>query len=182
MRKDVNLRACFKIAWGPAARDFGCGQGGEAGASPQRAVTAELTQAADKRPAAGGFSYADYVCCSSVADRWRICSLVAPRHPAFSPKTGPHGILKQALTSEPSGGLDRLAKGRARRSARAGRCDEEKPVACSCRSNSPPCEHFFPMHGARGTRTTDRLVRFAHSDAPYLKYLTERRRQAIGRR
>jgi len=23
-------RACFKIAWGPAARDFGWGQGGEA--------------------------------------------------------------------------------------------------------------------------------------------------------
>src|SRR6185503_13626686 len=46
------LRACFKIARGPAARDFGCGQGAEAGASPQRAVTAEPTQAADKRPAA----------------------------------------------------------------------------------------------------------------------------------
>lgn len=69
------------------------------------------------------------------------------------------------LKSGPSGGLDRLARGRARRSVRAGRCGEEKPVACSRRSNSPPCEHFFPVHGARGTRTTDRLVRFAHSDA-----------------
>src|ERR1051325_5304174 len=42
-----------KIVWGPAVRDFGCGQGGEAGASPQRAVTAEPTQAADKRSTAG---------------------------------------------------------------------------------------------------------------------------------
>ena len=44
--------ACLKIARGPAAKDFGRGQGGEAGASPQRAVTAEPTQATDKRPAA----------------------------------------------------------------------------------------------------------------------------------
>src|SRR5688500_8772637 len=50
------VRACFEIAWGPAARDFGCGQGGEDRASPQRAVRSEPTQAADKRPAAGGFS------------------------------------------------------------------------------------------------------------------------------
>ncbi len=94
------LRACFKIAWGPAASDFGCGQGGEAGASPQRAVTAESTQAADKRPAARRVfgEKADWLRCSSVADRWRISSLVAPRHPAFSAKTGPHGILKQALS------------------------------------------------------------------------------------
>ncbi len=52
------LRACLKITWSPAARDFGCGQGGEVraglanGASPQRVVTAEPTQATDKRPAA----------------------------------------------------------------------------------------------------------------------------------
>ena len=37
---------------GAAARDFGCSQGGEAGASPQRAVTAESTPATAKRPAA----------------------------------------------------------------------------------------------------------------------------------
>ncbi|MFN0068620.1 MAG: hypothetical protein ACKVYV_13405, partial [Limisphaerales bacterium] len=37
--------AGLKTAWGPAARDFGRGQGGEAGASPQRAVTAEPTPA-----------------------------------------------------------------------------------------------------------------------------------------
>ena len=32
-------RACLKILKGAAARDFGRGQGGETGASPQRAVT-----------------------------------------------------------------------------------------------------------------------------------------------
>ena len=46
------VRACFKIAWGPAARDFGRGRGGEARASPQRAVRAEPTKAPAKRPAA----------------------------------------------------------------------------------------------------------------------------------
>ena len=85
------LRACFKIEKGPAARDFGCGQGGEAGASPQRAVTVEPTPAAGKRPAARRvFSEkADGLRCSSVTDRWRVCSLVAPRPAAFSEKTGP---------------------------------------------------------------------------------------------
>ncbi len=42
--KENRLRACFKIAWGPAARDFGCGQGGEAGASPQPAVRKKIEQ------------------------------------------------------------------------------------------------------------------------------------------
>ena len=42
----------LQIARGAAAKDFGWGQGGEVGASPQRAVTAEPTQAPDKRPAA----------------------------------------------------------------------------------------------------------------------------------
>src|SRR5882672_8868399 len=50
---DRSVRACLKIEWGPAARDFGGGQGGEVGASPQRAVTAEPTQATGKRSAAG---------------------------------------------------------------------------------------------------------------------------------
>ena len=49
---DDGLRACWKIPTGAAARDFGRSQGGEAGASPQRAVRAEPTQAANKRPAA----------------------------------------------------------------------------------------------------------------------------------
>ena len=65
------VRACFKIAWGPAARDFGRGQGGEAGASPQRAVTAEPTPATGKRPAArrGFGEKAGWLRCSSVGDR-----------------------------------------------------------------------------------------------------------------
>src|SRR5205809_5237209 len=84
------LRACLKIPWSPAARDFGCGQGGEGGASPQRAVTTEPTQATDKRPAARRVfgEKAAWLRCSSVTDRWRVLasaartSLVAPRHAA----------------------------------------------------------------------------------------------------
>lgn len=45
------LRACLKTTGAGAVRDFGCGQGGEAGTSPQRAVTAEPTLATAKRPA-----------------------------------------------------------------------------------------------------------------------------------
>jgi uncharacterized delta-60 repeat protein len=48
----VRLRACLKIERGSAARDFACGQGGEARASPQRAARAEPTQSTGKRPAA----------------------------------------------------------------------------------------------------------------------------------
>jgi hypothetical protein len=44
------LRACLKIAKGAAAGDFGFGQGGEGGASPQRAVTTEPTLDKDKIP------------------------------------------------------------------------------------------------------------------------------------
>src|SRR6266542_6755264 len=96
----VELRACLKIPWGPAARDFGCSQGGEVGASPQRAVTAEPTLAAAKRPAARRVfvEKAGWLRCSSVTAPLRGCSLVAPRHPAFSTKTGPHVIFRQALS------------------------------------------------------------------------------------
>jgi len=98
-----NLRACLKIGWGPAARDFGGGQGGEVGASPQRAVTAEPTQATGKRSAARRVfaQKARWLRCSSVTDRWRVCSFVSPRHRAFSAKTGPHPIFKQALIPHP---------------------------------------------------------------------------------
>src|SRR6266542_4062082 len=93
------LRACFKIAWGPAARDFDCGQGGENRASPQRAVRAEPTQATDKRPAAQRVfaEKAGWLRCSSVGDRCgyppssRLASQPFPR------KQDSHGILKQAL-------------------------------------------------------------------------------------
>src|SRR5437660_3925419 len=93
------FRACFKIGRGPAARDFGRGQGGEFRASPQRAVRSEPTQATGKRPAARRVfgQKAAWLRCSSLTDRWRVCSLVAPRHPAFCPKTGLLRILKQAL-------------------------------------------------------------------------------------
>jgi len=95
----MNLRACLEIARGAAARDFGCGQGGEGRASPQRAVRPEPTQATDKRPAARrGFAQkAGWLRCSSVEYPQGIFSFVAPRHPAFSPKTAPLGISKQAL-------------------------------------------------------------------------------------
>src|SRR5262249_23763052 len=43
---------CLRIMKGAAARDFGCGQGGKARTSPQRAVMAEPTLATDKSPAA----------------------------------------------------------------------------------------------------------------------------------
>ena len=105
-------RACLKTTRGAAARDFGCGQGGEAGASPQRAacravvlpcgrrlVRAEPTQAADTRPAARRVfaEKAVWLRCSSVEDPPGIFSFVAPRHPAFSAKTAPLVISKQAL-------------------------------------------------------------------------------------
>src|ERR1700757_4805842 len=91
-------RACFKIRKGAAAGDFGCGQGGEVRASPQRAVRAEPTQAAGKRPAARRVfaEKAAWLRCSSVEDPPGIFSFVAPRHPAFSAKTAPFLILKQA--------------------------------------------------------------------------------------
>ena len=103
----VCLRACLKITWSHAARDFGCGQGGEVraglacGASPQRAVTTEPTQATDKRPAARRVfaKKAAWLRCSSVTDRWRVCSLVAPRQAAFFAKIGLHGIFRHALSS-----------------------------------------------------------------------------------
>jgi len=111
------IRACFEIGRGPAARDFGRGRGGEAGASPQRAVTAEPTKAAAKRPAALRVfgEKAFWLRCFSLTDRQRVCSLVAclraphrqaPRQNAFSAKTGPRRISKQALI----GFVPKLAK------------------------------------------------------------------------
>src|SRR6266851_5608872 len=93
------FRAGCKIRWGAAARDFGCGQGGETGASPQRAVTGEPTQATAKRPAARRVDAekAGWPRCSSVEDPPGIFSFVAPCHPAFSPKTAPLVVSKQAL-------------------------------------------------------------------------------------
>jgi len=66
----VCLRACLKILKGAAARNFVYGQGGEVGASPQRAVTNEPTQATDKRSAARRVfvEKAHWLRCSSVTD------------------------------------------------------------------------------------------------------------------
>ena len=99
LKRALNLRACLKIGRDPATRNFGPGQGGEAGASPQRAVTAEPTPGRAKRTVARRVfaEKAGWLRCSSVTDRWRVCSLVAPRHPAFSAKTGPLRIFRQAL-------------------------------------------------------------------------------------
>ena len=64
------LRDCPETQRGSAARDFGGGQGGEAGASPRRSATAEPTQATGKRPAARRVfaETARSLRCSSVAD------------------------------------------------------------------------------------------------------------------
>src|SRR5713226_7009657 len=74
------LRACLETTRGAAARDFGCGQGGEVEASPQRAVTTEPTPATDKRPAARRVfaEKAVWLRCSSVEDPPGIFSFVAP--------------------------------------------------------------------------------------------------------
>ena len=95
----VSPRACLRTPRGPARRDFGGGQGGEAGASPKRAATAEPTPATGKRPVARRVfeERARWLRCSSVTGPPGTCFLVAPRHRALSSKTGPLGVLKQAL-------------------------------------------------------------------------------------
>jgi hypothetical protein len=82
-----------------AARDFECGQGGEVGASPQRAVTTEPTLATVKRPAARRVFEEKGVWprCSSVEDPLGVFSFVAPCHTPFSPKTASLIVFKQAL-------------------------------------------------------------------------------------
>src|SRR6266704_1493231 len=101
-----HLRACLETTRGAAARDFGCGQGGEFRASPQRAVRNEPTPATDKRPAARRIFAEKAVWLRPARECFRSCSVVAarsasfvaPRHPAFSPKTAPLVVSKQALT------------------------------------------------------------------------------------
>ena len=94
---------------GPAAADFGRGQGGELRASPKRAVSNEPTPATGKRRAARRVfaQTAVWLRCSSLTDPAGIRSLIAPScravtsrrrsHPAFCTKTGPLFILMQAL-------------------------------------------------------------------------------------
>ena len=100
------LRASLKIAWGRAERDFVMCQGGEGpcrtghGASPQRAVRAEPTQAGGKKSDALRVfaGKAGWLRGSSVEDPPGIFSFVAPCHPTFPTKTGPHEIFRQALS------------------------------------------------------------------------------------
>jgi hypothetical protein len=111
-KRTKSLRACFKNARVPAARDFGRRQGGEFRASPQRAVRNEPTQSPAKRTAA-----------RRVSRRGRS-GFVAPRHAGLGPKTGALGFLKQALTQIIlSSFLPNLLSGRVRRTglARSGR-------------------------------------------------------------
>jgi hypothetical protein len=95
----IKLRACLTIRRGPAARDFGGGQGGKFRASPKRAVRNQPTPDTGKRPAARRVfvQKAVWLRCSSVEDPRGIFSFVAPCHPAFCPKTEPFGIFRQAL-------------------------------------------------------------------------------------
>ena len=80
-------------------RRFIRAQGGEVGASPQRAVTTEPTPATDKRPAARRVfaQKTVWLRCSSVKDPQGVFSCVARRHPAFSPKTARLVVFNQAL-------------------------------------------------------------------------------------
>ena len=118
-RESAGLRACLKTARGAAARDFGVGRGGGGGASPQRAVTPATTKPHFKRPAARRVfeEKAVWLRCSSVEDPQGVICFVAPCHPAFSSKTAPFAIFRQALS--PS-------------QCRRRRCD------CGCSRSSPP--------------------------------------------
>ena len=74
---------------------------GDAALAAARAggILAGPTQAADKRPAVRRVfaERAVWLRCFSIEDRPGIISFVAPRQTALSAKTGPHGLLKQAL-------------------------------------------------------------------------------------
>ena len=110
-RRRKCLRACFKNTRGSAARDFGRSLGGEARESPKRALSAEPTTAAAKRPAARRVfaPKALWLRCSSVEDPPGIFSFVeseqikscpasrAARHRAFGAKTEPLVFSKHAL-------------------------------------------------------------------------------------
>ncbi len=95
----ARLRACLKTGRGPAVRDFGAGQGGETGASPQRAVMVEPTQASAKSPRRPeGFRGQGHLAALLLRQRpLRVSSVVAPCHLAFPTKTGPLPVFRQAL-------------------------------------------------------------------------------------
>src|SRR5438445_451219 len=74
-----HLRACLETTRGAAAGDFGCGQGGEFRASPQRAVRNEPTPATGKRPAARRVCGEKAIWLRPARECLRICSSLAPR-------------------------------------------------------------------------------------------------------
>ena len=89
-------RACLQNARGAAARDLGWPRGGEAGISPQRAMTGSTTKRPAQRPAVRRIfeAKAGWRRCSSVEDPQGVFSFVAPCHPAFASKTASPSILK----------------------------------------------------------------------------------------
>ena len=91
----VPLRACLKTEWGPAARNFGGGRGGEIRASPQRAVRIEPTKATGKRPAARRVfaEKAGWLRCSSVTGPAGLLPRRAAR--LSSPKSSPSGLCRE---------------------------------------------------------------------------------------
>ena len=95
----MKLRACLKIGRGSAVRDFGVGQGGETGVSPQRAVTVEPTSASAKRlRRPESFRGEGHLAALLLNQRpLRVSSFVAPCHLAFPTKTEPLPIFRQAL-------------------------------------------------------------------------------------
>ena len=96
--EELKLGDSLQIPNGTAVEDFGCGQGGEAGASSQRAVMAEPTRATGKSAAARRVvaQNAVWLCCSSVTGQLQPCFFVAPRHPTFCSTTVPIRICRQA--------------------------------------------------------------------------------------
>src|SRR6266478_8294485 len=82
------LRACLETTRGAAARDFGCGQGGEVEASPQRAVPTEPTPATVKRPAARRVFGEKAVWLRPARECFRSCSVVAARSASFVAPSG----------------------------------------------------------------------------------------------
>src|SRR6266704_4917978 len=148
-----HLRACLETTRGAAARDFGCGQGGEFRASPQRAVRNEPTPATDKRPAARRVFGQKAVWLRPARECFRSCSVVAARSaslvaPAIRPfarKQAPLRILKQALNHGPAvfGLFPRQPHSpqRARtddENARSGRKEVTRIIACFFSSSFCP--------------------------------------------
>src|SRR6266852_154614 len=86
------FRACLETTRGAAARDFGCGQGGEFRASPQRAVRNEPTPATDKRPAARRVFGEKAVWLRPARECFRGCSVVAARSASF---VAPSGLFQE---------------------------------------------------------------------------------------